>query len=444
MTNQTVKESKKRSHWDPETLEKNLNITKQVRKITAERLNQKDSPFLSVIIRTQGKRFEALKEALLCLEVQTNDQFEVQLILHKATEEGKDLIRRLLAEQSPALREKIHVTELDTGTRTTPLNLGASLAKGTYFAMLDDDDLLFDNWVEDFFKGATEHPGKVIRCYGVTQAWRMEKNKGGEEYPSACGTIINAYCRPYDLVDHLDENYTPISCVAIPTACHQVCGVQFDESLTTAEDWDFITRCVMTLGIHDTEHIAFLYRLWSNAESSRTLHAEEEWDNNRKKIYEKLDRIPVVMDRRSLLRMKSKHSLMASTSMGVPGSDTQSIMRQPNGMLAPCTLGFTCRQIVKLLKNWARNRFRMRSYVKLLKSSALFDPQWYLETYADVRQAQLDPYRHYVMYGWRELRDPSEEFSTLRYLEQNPDVLWEGVCPLIHYEQVGRAEGREY
>jgi hypothetical protein len=119
-------------------------------------------------------------------------------------------------------------------------------------------------------------------------------------------------------------------------------------------------------------------------------------------------------------------------------------MRQPNGMLAPCTLRFTCRQIVKLLKNWARNQFRMRSYIKLLQKSELFDAEWYLETYADVRQAQLDPYRHYIMYGWRELRDPSEEFSTLRYLEQNPDVLWEGVCPLIHFEQVGRAEGREY
>jgi hypothetical protein len=86
----------------------------------------------------------------------------------------------------------------------------------------------------------------------------------------------------------------------------------------------------------------------------------------------------------------------------------------------------------------------MRSYIKLLQKSELFDAEWYLETYADVRQAQLDPYRHYIMYGWRELRDPSEEFSTLRYLEQNPDVLWEGVCPLIHFEQVGRAEGREY
>ena len=63
MTNQTVKEPKKRSHWDPEALEKNLNIIKQVRKITKERMEAEKTPFLSVIIRTQGKRFEALKDA---------------------------------------------------------------------------------------------------------------------------------------------------------------------------------------------------------------------------------------------------------------------------------------------------------------------------------------------------------------------------------------------
>ena len=94
MTNQTVKEPKKRSHWDPRALENNLNIIKQVRKITKERMDQGDTPFLSVIIRTQGKRFEALKEALLCLEAQTDDRFEVHLILHKATDEGKAATKR--------------------------------------------------------------------------------------------------------------------------------------------------------------------------------------------------------------------------------------------------------------------------------------------------------------------------------------------------------------
>ena len=36
-----------------------------------------DAPFLSVVMRTQGKRTNALKEALLCLNAQTDQDFEV-------------------------------------------------------------------------------------------------------------------------------------------------------------------------------------------------------------------------------------------------------------------------------------------------------------------------------------------------------------------------------
>lgn len=136
-----------------------------------------------------------------------------------------------------------------------------------------------------------------------------------------------------------------------------------------------------------------------------------------------------------------------------------------------------------------------------------FDPQYYLERYAEVREAKLDPWFHYVNYGrkngyyrsaaaekkgrscskwvngadmavisdsslfdseWycREYklastaprraaedyiqnwkagnRNPSEKFSNEEYLLLNPDVAQINVCPLLHYERYGKKEKRPF
>ena len=114
------------------------------------------------------------------------------------------------------------------------------------------------------------------------------------------------------------------------------------------------------------------------------------------------------------------------------------------GTLMPYSFRATCRQIFKLTKNWMRAKFFLNKHVKLLEQSSLFDAKWYLKTYADVRSAGLDPIRHYLLYGWKEMRDPSADFSTRSYLQHNPDVLAQGICPLLHYEQNGKNEQRKF
>lgn len=54
----------------------------------------------------------------------------------------------------------------------------------------------------------------------------------------------------------------------------------------------------------------------------------------------------------------------------------------------------------------------------------------------------LDPIRHYLDQGWKEGRDPSAGFSTSGYLIANPDVAEAGHNPLLHFVNVGLAEGR--
>ena len=76
----------------------------------------------------------------------------------------------------------------------------------------------------------------------------------------------------------------------------------------------------------------------------------------------------------------------------------------------------------------------------LLKKSRLFRPDWYRKRYPDI--AGLDPIEHFLNFGWKENRDPSPEFSTSFYLENNPDIRAAGTNPLVHYLKRGAAEGR--
>jgi len=70
-----------------------------------------------------------------------------------------------------------------------------------------------------------------------------------------------------------------------------------------------------------------------------------------------------------------------------------------------------------------------------------FVPLWYVETYPDV--GGNDPFAHFFQHGAAEGRSPGPEFNARQYLDQNPDVAQSGMNALAHYLAVGRHDGRE-
>ncbi|KQO86660.1 hypothetical protein ASF36_24695 [Methylobacterium sp. Leaf90] len=74
--------------------------------------------------------------------------------------------------------------------------------------------------------------------------------------------------------------------------------------------------------------------------------------------------------------------------------------------------------------------------------NSVFDTDGYLNAYADVRAADIDPLLHFDTYGWREGRDPSATFDTAAYRSENTDVAAAEINPLKHYLQYGLYEGR--
>jgi len=70
----------------------------------------------------------------------------------------------------------------------------------------------------------------------------------------------------------------------------------------------------------------------------------------------------------------------------------------------------------------ASNEYQQKTEVAArqaaVSTSGLFDPDWYLATYADVASAGLDPLEHYCRFGAAEHRLPNAWFDDLWYREQ--------------------------
>lgn len=77
-----------------------------------------------------------------------------------------------------------------------------------------------------------------------------------------------------------------------------------------------------------------------------------------------------------------------------------------------------------------------------IAESGLFDPDFYLASYTDVRESGMEPLDHYIKHGARECRAPSPYFDPDYYLKRNPDVAATGENPLYHFCTIGWKELR--
>ncbi len=81
--------------------------------------------------------------------------------------------------------------------------------------------------------------------------------------------------------------------------------------------------------------------------------------------------------------------------------------------------------------------------LRIVAQSGLFDEEFYLSAYPDVRDADIPALEHFFGYGYLEGRSPNRYFEPLWYLERNPDVVAAGMQPLLHYVLHGDRQGRD-
>jgi glycosyltransferase involved in cell wall biosynthesis len=84
----------------------------------------------------------------------------------------------------------------------------------------------------------------------------------------------------------------------------------------------------------------------------------------------------------------------------------------------------------------------LRKFRKYLRLLGLFDHNYYVATYPDICDANIDPFEHFFLHGYLEGRQPNAIFDPAWYLASYPEVKALNVQPLLHYAQFGEREGR--
>lgn len=76
-----------------------------------------------------------------------------------------------------------------------------------------------------------------------------------------------------------------------------------------------------------------------------------------------------------------------------------------------------------------------------IRKSGLFDPAYYLATYPELAEQNIDPLVHYLEEGGRQRRNPHPDFDAVFYLGQCREYGEDPENPLLHFIEIGAVRG---
>jgi glycosyltransferase involved in cell wall biosynthesis len=80
------------------------------------------------------------------------------------------------------------------------------------------------------------------------------------------------------------------------------------------------------------------------------------------------------------------------------------------------------------------NKIKIKKYRKLITRSGLFDVEYYLKNNQDIKNYNIDPLDHFILYGGDDRRNPNSTFDMRYYSLAFPELMSRlSVNPLVHY-----------
>ena len=259
--------------------------------------------FLTVVMRTQGRRLPCFAESLQSLAEQTDRDFELVVVRHRIEQELAAPIDEVVASQPEWMRDRIRVLDLESGARGAPLNLGFEVAHGSYMVILDDDDLALPDWVATFRRLHDGSPGRALRTVALRQD-AAPVTLDGQTRAEPIGDPYEHWPAKFQLLDHLLMNGTPPMTIAFPRSVFHDLGERFDEELDTTEDWDFLLRAVTLVGVASSEDRTAIYRWWVGGESSHHVHDDAHWQRNHDLVQRRMDQRVMLMPHGTVQRLQ--------------------------------------------------------------------------------------------------------------------------------------------
>jgi hypothetical protein len=274
-----------------------------------ESAHRSEQPFLSVIVRTQGKRLRLLEDALTSLAAQTFNDLEVHLVVHSGADEDLECVRSVVSAFDGEFVHRVHLHQVSDGGRSRPLNVGLDAAKGRYISFLDDDDMVLGHWAAAFEAAVRQHPGQTIRALAADQSFSVDDTG----IPRAESGFRHDRDIRFDLLTHFHHNETPICSFALPAITLNTLRLRFDERLPVVEDWDLLVRTAMLTGVHDIEEITSVYRRWISTKENSFSLPPATWTSARDNVIDSLDSGPVLLPAGSVRQLVDMHERREAT-----------------------------------------------------------------------------------------------------------------------------------
>lgn len=190
------------------------------------------SPSVSVLISTFN-RLNLLPRALRSLERQTFSDFEVVIINDGGIDPTPVVARHR------GLDTRVITLPINGGV-TAAQNAGVAAARGTYLALLADDDVYLPHHLATLSEAAGLRGETVFYTDGI----EVREDERGR----MLGREVKKAPESFDRDLLLVTNYIPAICLLLPRAEVEAVG-GFDERLDVLEDWD--------LWIRMSERVAF-------------------------------------------------------------------------------------------------------------------------------------------------------------------------------------------
>jgi glycosyltransferase involved in cell wall biosynthesis len=260
----------------------------------------------TVVVRTQGTRPASLGEALDSLAAQTFPDFDVVVAVHGEP----DVVDSVRSSIGGRLADRLRIVGVTGGGRAHPLNAGLELVVGSHFCFLDDDDLARENWLDAFAEAAAAAPGAIIRAVTLTQQWTTA---GGSEPVRPVGEIDSPFPDRFDLLAHMSLNLTPICSLAFPRVVIDRLGLRFCDELPVLEDWDFLVRAAMAVGVVSIPDATALYRRLDSGNAD-TAASVATWEQAHAMVIDRLSAAPVLLPVGDARRLAGTHFVTGGRS----------------------------------------------------------------------------------------------------------------------------------
>ncbi len=235
--------------------------------------NQKSNDLgISIIIPTHNRK-NKLQNAIRSVLIQTYQNYEV-IVVNDAGEDVQNIIDEFTDHRIKLINHD-HNKGLGAARNT-----GIKAASGKYIALLDDDDIFYENHLETAVKYLSDN-FKAVYTDAVRCSYKTVKGK----------EILVNKSVPYSIDFNRDKlligNIAPVNCFVFEKSLAEKVGM-FDEGLKVLEDWDLWLKLS---SLTDFKHIKVntVQVNWLDDGSTMTSSKAEDFDKSRKIIYKKYD-----------------------------------------------------------------------------------------------------------------------------------------------------------